>query len=169
MKIIRGKKALVTGAASGVGRAIALALAREGADLFLLDLDDTRLAAVADEARISGVEVVARQCDLRDPGQISAAVRDLAERWGGLHILVNNAGIIYYGNTGEMTDEQRNDVLSVNLLAPFQLVQELLPMLLDQEEAHIVNVCSMAGLVPFRKMAAYQATKKSGTSMPAHR
>ena len=159
MKTIRGTRALVTGAASGIGRSIALALAREGAHLFLLDIDEEALAAVAGEARALGVEVVARRCDLRDPDQIDRSIGELTESWGQLHILVNNAGLLYYGNTGEMTADQCDEVMAVNLSAPIALVRSLLPMLLAQEESHIVNVCSLAGLVPIRKIAAYQATK----------
>ncbi len=158
MKIIRAKKALVTGAASGIGRAIALALAREGADLYLLDIDAAGLATTADEARTCGVEVVGRTCDLREAAQISAAVRALLEHWGTLDILVNNAGLLYRGPMHEMSDAQWDALLAVNLLAPIQLVRELLPALRGHE-AHIVNVCSIFGLITSRKATAYQTSK----------
>src|SRR5579863_2743696 len=99
MRVIRGKKAMVTGAASGIGRAIALALAGEGADLFLVDIRGDGLAAVADEARARGVEVITTVCDLADPVQIGAAVDQLRKAWNRLNILINNAGITYYGQT----------------------------------------------------------------------
>src|ERR671939_1735369 len=90
MNVIRGKKALVTGAASGIGRAIAIALAREGAALYLLDIDRVGLANTVREAESHGVEVTSTICDLREPGEVSAAVAALSARWGELHILVNN-------------------------------------------------------------------------------
>jgi len=159
MHIIRGKKAMVTGAASGIGRAIALALATEGADLFLVDIKRDDLAAVAEEARGRGVEVITAVCDLADPLQISAAVNQLRKAWNRLNILINNAGITYYGQTHLMSGEQWNRVMAVNLLAPIQLVHELLPMLLAAEDAHILNVCSIFGLVTWRKTTAYQTSK----------
>jgi 3-oxoacyl-[acyl-carrier protein] reductase len=157
MQVIRGKKALVTGAASGIGRALALALAREGADLYLVDRDEVNLAAVAREARGLGVTVVTHVCDLTQPSQISAAVRSVLS--GGVNILVNNAGVAYYGATHDMTVEQWDRLMAVNLLAPIQLVRELMPALLAQDEAHILNICSIFGLVPLRKGAAYQTSK----------
>jgi short-subunit dehydrogenase len=159
MRRIRGRKALVTGAASGIGRALALALAREGADLFLLDVDEAKLAETAREAEGLGVAAVARPCDLSEPEQVSAAVEALRASWGRLEILVNNAGVAYYGPTEEMSPEQCRRILAVNLLAPIQLVRELIPVLMAQDEAHILNVSSIFGLVPLRKGAAYQASK----------
>src|SRR5438552_11887092 len=96
MRIIRGRRAMVTGAANGIGRAIALALAAEGADLFLVDIDGDNLGAVAEGARAYGVTVVTLVCDLAEPEQVSAAVARVRD-WGNLNILINNAGLAYYG------------------------------------------------------------------------
>jgi short-subunit dehydrogenase len=159
MQVIRGKKALVTGAASGIGRALALALAKEGADLYLLDRDEAKLAAAARAAQGFGVTVATRVCDLTQASQISATVRSVLSDWGRLNILVNNAGIAYYGATHDMTAEQWDQIIAVNLLAPIQLIRELMPTLIAQDEAHVVNVCSIFGLVPLRKGAAYQTSK----------
>jgi short-subunit dehydrogenase len=159
MQVIRGKKALVTGAASGIGRALALALAREGAELFLIDIDEGKLAGVAGEARALGVTVTTRVCDLTRASEVSVVSASVLSDGRGLSILVNNAGAAYYGDTHDMTAEQWDRVISVNLLAPIQLVRDLLPTLLAQEEAHVVNVCSIFGLVPLRKGAAYQVSK----------
>ncbi|MBI2360597.1 MAG: SDR family oxidoreductase [Deltaproteobacteria bacterium] len=161
MKVIRGKKAVVTGAASGIGRAIAMALAHEGADLYLIDIDAAKLAAVTREAESCGVAVASTVCDLSEPAQVSATVKSLLSAWSSLNILVNNAGVAYYGPTHEMSAEQWQRVLAVNLMAPVQLVRELIPALAAAEQAHILNVCSIFGLVTMRKGAAYQ-TSKSG-------
>ncbi len=159
MKIIRGRKAMVTGAASGIGRSIALALAREGADLFLVDIDEARLEATAREAERHGIEVVTSVCDLAQPAETSATLGELLCKWGRLNILVNNAGVAYFGATHEMTSEEWCRLMAINLTAPTQLVRELLPTLAAEEEAHIVNICSMLGLVSLPKSAAYQASK----------
>ncbi|HEY0418580.1 MAG TPA: SDR family oxidoreductase, partial [Acetobacteraceae bacterium] len=159
MQVIRGKKALVTGAASGIGRALALALARDGAELFLIDIDEGKLAGVAGAARALGATVTTLVCDLTRASEVSAAAVAVLSGGSGLSILVNNAGAAYYGATQDMTAAQWDRIISLNLLAPIQLVRELLPTLLAQEEAHVVNVCSIFGLVPLRKGAAYQVSK----------
>jgi 3-oxoacyl-[acyl-carrier protein] reductase len=159
MRVIRGRTALVTGAASGIGRAIALALAREGANLVLLDIDEQNLVQTASKAESMGVAATARHCDLTQPDQISAAVAEIMAAAKPIHILINNAGLAYYGPTDAMTATQWRQIMSVNLLAPIQFVHELLPVLAAQEEAHVVNICSLFGLVTLRKGAAYQASK----------
>jgi 3-oxoacyl-[acyl-carrier protein] reductase len=159
MRVLKARTALVTGAASGIGRAIALALAREGANLVLLDIDDQNLARTASMAKSTGVAVSTRHCDLSEPAEISAAIRDLAGGGGPLQILINNAGLAYYGPTHAMSPAQCRQIMAVNLLAPIQLIHELLPLLAAQEEAHIVNVSSIFGLATFRKGTAYQASK----------
>jgi len=156
---IQGRNALVTGAASGIGRAIALALAREGADLFLIDIDEPRLRISAREAEALGSRVLLQICDLSNPVQISTCTAACLEAFGTLDILVNCAGVAHYGHAGEMMADEWNEVISVNLLAPIQLVRELLPVLTAQSESHIVNVCSVLGLVPARKLMSYQTSK----------
>jgi short-subunit dehydrogenase len=159
MKSIRGKRALVTGAASGIGREIALRLALEGADVWLLDLDLDGLNEVVRDAQVCGVEAVARHCDLSEPAEISTSVAELLSTWGELDILINNAGVAYYGATERMTSEQWNWLLAINLLAPIQIIRQLLPTLLERPEAHVLNVCSVAGLVAGPRSAAYHVSK----------
>lgn len=159
MKSIRNKKALVTGAASGIGRSIALALAREGAELYLLDVDDVGLTAVVEEAKQHGVIACGLQCDLSQPDDISRVLAQVLNRCEYLDILVNNAGVAYYGPTHSMTAAQWNRLLSINLLAPIQITRELLPVLLGRPDAHILNVCSISGLVAGGRFAAYHTSK----------
>ncbi|MEX2092473.1 MAG: SDR family oxidoreductase [Pirellulales bacterium] len=159
MRDIRGKKALVSGAASGIGRAIALRLAQEGVDLFLVDVDEVGLTTVADEARAAGVEVIQRRCDVSQPNKVSSTVAAILDRWGGVDILVNNAGITYYGRTDEMSAEHWDRLMRINLLSHVQFTRELLPSLLARREAHVLNVCSMFGLIAMPKLAAYCTSK----------
>jgi short-subunit dehydrogenase len=149
----------VTGAGSGIGRAIALALAQEGADVCLLGRDRAKLDTVAAAVNAHGVDAVISVCDLSQPAQITAAVNDLLARWRQLDILVNNAGLAYYGPMQSMTATQWTQIVAVDLLAPIQLVRELLPALQAREEAHVVNVSSIFGLAQARKLAAYQTSK----------
>ena len=159
MRQLRGKKTLVTGAASGIGRAIALRLAREGCDLFLLDIDVPGVTTTAADARKLGVDAIGIRCDLTRTSQITAANATMLDRWGGLDILVNNAGVAYYGPTENMTAQQWDWLLAINLLAPIQFVRELLPVLRSRPESHIVNVASILGLVANGRLAAYNVSK----------
>jgi NAD(P)-dependent dehydrogenase (short-subunit alcohol dehydrogenase family) len=159
MKSVRGKRALVTGAASGIGREIALALALEGAHVYLIDIDETALADVVRDAHVCGVEAVGARCDVSQPEEISAALKELLAAWGGVDILVNNAGVAYYGPTERMTASQWDWLLGINLLAPIQITRELLPTLLARPDAHILNVCSIAGVVAGARTTAYHVSK----------
>lgn len=159
MKHLRHRKALVTGAASGIGLAIAEALAAEGVNLWLVDINADALHRAADALGAHGVEVITDGCDLADAAQVDALVERIAQRWASLHILVNNAAVGYYGSTWAMTAAQWEHMLAVNLHAPIQLIRLLLPMLSAQDEAQIVNISSILGLTTYRKTAAYQTTK----------
>jgi len=159
MKNICGKKAIVTGAASGIGRAIALALADQGADLFLVDIDDTALAKTVAEAAAHGVEVIGTRCDVTSQDEIARAVEKLLERWGYVDILINNAGVAYYGPTDRMTSAQWTWLMNINLMAPIHLTSRLLPTLLSRPDAHVLNVCSISGLVAGGRFTAYHVSK----------
>ncbi len=159
MKMLRNKSALVTGAASGIGRAIALQLASEGVNLFLLDVDQAGLVDVVSVVKRERVEAIGRCCDVSEPTQIAASVAHILDRWGGVDLLVNNAGITYYGQTAQMSAELCERLLAINLHAPIHFTRELLPTLLDRPEAHVLNVASFFGLIGTRRLAAYTASK----------
>jgi short-subunit dehydrogenase len=127
--------------------------------LYLLDVDAAGLQTVIDECRRCGVVAVGRQCDLAQPAQISAAIADLLARWKYIDLLVNNAGVAYYGPTEKMTGAQWNWLLAINLLAPVQITQELLPTLLARKGAHILNVCSISGIAAGGRFTAYHTSK----------
>lgn len=159
MQSIRYKVALVTGAAAGIGRAIALRLAHEGADLYLLDINEVALAETVALAKQAGVQALGRYCDVSQTSQIAQCAQHAVERWGQVDILVNNAGITYYGDTAEMTAEHCERLLAINLHAPIHFTRELLPTLLERDEAHILNVASFFGLIGTRKLAVYTSSK----------
>lgn len=159
MRVMRGRRAVVTGAASGIGRAIALALAAEGAHLFLIDQDSDRLASVAQEIGGQGVEVNIAVCDLAVPAEVEKAIGQIRAAWNETHIVVNCAGIIYFGAFHLTEEELWRRTMAVNLLAPMQILHGLLDVLLRVDEAHIINVCSLLGIVPGRKLPVYQTSK----------
>lgn len=151
-----GKAALVTGAASGLGRATALRLAKAGANLFLVDVNAAGLAETA--GLISGVEVEIRPVDLSDAGACRAAVEAAKARFGRLDALCNVAGLIYLANTPEMPLDQFERTINVNLNAVFHLSAAAIPHLLEVNGA-IVNVASSAAFIGEAYAAAYCASK----------
>lgn len=159
MRTLRNKSALVTGAASGIGRAIAMKLASEGVDLYLLDIDQAGLVDVVSAAKRERVEAIGRRCDVSEPSQIAASVAHILDRWGGVDLLVNNAGITYYGQTADMSGDDCERLLAINLNAPIHFTRELLPSLLKRPEAHVLNIASFFGLIGTRRLAAYTASK----------
>lgn len=161
MRTFRGRQALVTGAASGIGRAVALRLAREGMQLFLVDVDHAGLAEVANEARESSPLVIEYKCDLGRRESVHELADEVLAQWGGVDLLFNNAGIVFYGPTHTMTEKQWDTLLAINLHAPIHLTQRLLPSMLQRDDVHIANMCSITGLVPGGRFCAY-ATSKFG-------
>jgi short-subunit dehydrogenase len=159
MKQLNGKWAVVTGAGSGIGHAIARRLAREGTHLWLIDRNRDALAAIEAECRQLDVFVESRVVDLTVEEEIEAVAAELLDADTPIDLLVNNAGVAYYGATAAMEDEAWNQLMAVNLHAPLLLTRRLLPRLLEQPEAHVLNVSSILGLVAHRKACAYHVSK----------
>jgi NAD(P)-dependent dehydrogenase (short-subunit alcohol dehydrogenase family) len=159
VRTIRDKVAVITGAGSGLGKAVALRLAQEGAHLHLLDINRSAAEAVADEARKLGVRAIAAQCDVADRAALASAVGELLAKWGTVDILVNNAGVAWYGPTHNMPGEQWERLLAINLHAPIHLTGLLLGHLLERPEAHVVNMASISGWVCGARYSAYHVSK----------
>ena len=159
MRSLRGKRALVTGAASGIGRAIALALAAEGMHLCLLDINQARLKRASNRIRRVGGQTLEIVCDLADSTAIDHSLDRALDEWPQFDLLVNNAGVAYRRGVAEMPAVEWNRLLAVNLHAPIHLCRRMLPLLLSRPEAHILNVGSVLGLRGFSKLAAYSTSK----------
>lgn len=159
MKTFRGQTALLTGAAAGIGLALARALAREGCHLYLVDIDAAGLQRLREELVPSGVHVWTAPCDLTRTQDVQQMVQDALVQTGGIDLLINNAGVAFYGATDLMTQAQWDWLMSINLLAPIQITQLLLPSLLLRNDPHIVNMCSISGLVAGGRFAAYHTSK----------
>lgn len=153
-----GKVALVTGAASGLGRAAALKLAEAGANLWLVDVNAAGLEETVALLSATGREVGHQTADLCDPQVCAATVAAAVARFGRLDALCNVAGLIYLANTPQMPLDQYRRTMGVNLDAPFHLSQAAIPHLLQSEGA-IVNVASSAAHIGEAYAAAYCATK----------
>ncbi len=160
MTSFSGKHTLITGAASGIGRATALLAADEGAKLLVTDRDAGRLAAVAGELREKGALLEARAFDVTD----FEAVRDFAEHveraHGGVDILMNNAGIAIWGKVGAMPHEDWRKVIEVNLMGPIHFIECFVPSMIERGRGgHLINVSSAAGLFGLPWHGAYSASK----------
>lgn len=166
-----GKVAFITGAAHGQGRAVALALARAGADIVALDVvrqlayPGYRLAE-ADELRTlqSEVEALGRRAlvfaaDVRDETAVAAAVQKTAAELGRIDILFNNAGIAAYGLAHELSEEQWDTMLDINLKGAWLVAKHVIPLLIAQKGGVIINNSSVAGLRGFGRMSHYTASK----------
>ena len=154
-----GKVSLITGAGSGIGRAAAIRLAREGAKVVISDVIQTRLDETERTILEAGGEVLAHPAELASMDALSDLVAASAARFGELHVLVNNAGIHSGGPVESFTSEDWDRVHAVNAKAPFFLIQAALPYLKRAERAAIVNVSSMAGILGMDSMPVYCASK----------
>lgn len=154
-----GRTALVTGAASGIGRALAVALADRGCELLLVDVNDSALRTLRAELAAKGHRVHTRSCDLSCDADVQALAESVVDQRQGVDLLINNAGIAFYGPTDAMTADQWDRLMRVNLLAPVRLTCALLPSLLQRPDPHVVNMCSISGLVAGGRFAAYHTSK----------
>lgn len=159
MKQLQGKRALITGAASGIGRAIALELAAEGMHLLLADKDCLGMQRTADDVTTHGLDVRTQYYDAACSESVIALARGAQRLRGGIDLLVNNAGVAYHGPTDAMSREHFDRLMAINLHSHLLLTQELLPTLLARREVHILNVCSILGLVGLPKVSAYNTAK----------
>ncbi|HEU5328189.1 MAG: SDR family oxidoreductase [Thermomicrobiales bacterium] len=154
-----GQVAIVTGASHGVGRAVALALAREGAAVGLIARREAGLRAVADEIAAAGGQALALPADVADEQAIGAAVNRAAAELGGLDIVIANAGIGGGGRVADLTLTDWNAVLATNLTGVFLTTRAALPHLHARGRGQIIAVSSGAGRQGYAGMAAYCASK----------
>jgi NAD(P)-dependent dehydrogenase (short-subunit alcohol dehydrogenase family) len=159
MKELKGKVAAVTGAASGLGRSMALAFAAEGMDVALADVDEANLARVEEEVQAKGVRAITLKVDVSQGAQVEAFRDQALTRLGGVHVVCNNAGVSPLGAVWENTPADWQWILGVNLWGVINGVRAFAPHLIAQNEGHIVNTASVAGLISPPGSGAYNVTK----------
>ena len=151
--------ALVTGGGTGIGKAVAWAMAREGARVALAARDARRLEAVAEELRAEGHEALAVAVDVRDPAGIRDCVHAIRERWGHVHILVNNAGVSGMTPMDGEDDGLWRAIVDTNLTGVYLLTKEVLRIMSDDGRGRIINMSSVLGKFGVPGYAAYCASK----------
>ena len=160
MTAIRGAAAAVTGAASGIGRALALELAARGCNLALADRDEAGLQSVAAEiAKAHSRNVTVHRVDVGDPSQIEAFAQAAISAHPGLNIVVNNAGVALFGQFNEIDQAQMDWLMNINFWGVVHSTRAFLPHLSRQSEAHIVNLSSIFGIIAPPGQTAYAAAK----------
>ncbi len=156
-----GKTAIVTGSAGGIGKAIAKGLAHSGANVVIADVDEESAQQTAQEiADACGVGALAVKCDITDEAQVDQMVADAVEKFGGVHVLVNNAGLSYPAHLVDMTDKQWNAMVAVNLTGTKNCGKVFIRQVLEQGTAGVViNVSSKSGVHGSADLSHYCATK----------
>jgi short-subunit dehydrogenase len=160
MTAIRGAAAAVTGAASGIGRALALELSARGCDLALADRDEAGLQTLAAEIAKAGLQKVSvHRVDVSEPNQIEEFAQAATSAHPGLNIVVNNAGVALFGQFNEIDQAQMDWLMNINFWGVVHATRAFLPHLARQREAHIVNLSSIFGIIAPPGQTAYAAAK----------
>jgi len=159
MDELDGRVAAITGGASGIGLAMAQRFAREGMKLSLADIESGPLDAAAESLRRDGADVLTSVIDVSDAEQMDAFAAQTLERFGAVHLVCNNAGVMGSGVTWELTTQDWEFVLGPNLWGVIHGVRVFTKHLVAQNEGHIVNTASMAGMISVPSIAAYNVSK----------
>ncbi len=157
---LNGKTAVVTGSTKGIGRAIAEALLREGVNVCVSARHEDEVErAVSEMADAGEGRVAGAVCDVRDYEEVKALFEHAAAEFGGVDVLVNNAGVGLFGRVDEMSPEDFRAVLETNLFGVFYCCREAIPRMKERGGGYIINISSLAGTNAHPQMAAYNASK----------
>lgn len=156
---IEGKKAIITGASKGIGRATAIALAKEGVHLGLIARTEADLKKVVAEVKEDGVEVAIATADVGSQADVDTAVAKLTEELGTVDILINNAGISTFGGFLDLEVAAWEKIIQVNLLGAYYMTRAVLPTMIEQKSGDIINISSTAGEKGGPVTSAYSASK----------
>jgi NAD(P)-dependent dehydrogenase (short-subunit alcohol dehydrogenase family) len=160
MRDLRERVGVVTGAASGIGLAIAEALVSEGMCVVMADQDEEGLAAHVGRLSAGGARVVATVVDVRDPAAVEGVAKTALDQFGSLHVAVNNAGVVSRGYSWELPLEEWHRVIDVDLWGVIHGVRSFVPLILASgNEGHVVNVASMAAVKPRDRLGPYSVAK----------
>ncbi|MET0648808.1 MAG: SDR family NAD(P)-dependent oxidoreductase [Pyrinomonadaceae bacterium] len=156
---LAGRTAVITGAGGGIGRAIAVSLARRRCNLALADIDEAGMAGTADLVRVHGVRVTCRRLDVADRAAVAAFPSAVAAEHAGVDLLVNNAGVAVGGTFEQVSEEDFEWLFEINFWGVVRMTRAFLPLLCASGDARIVNLSSVFGLVAPPEQVAYAASK----------
>lgn len=159
METIKGKTAIITGGGRGIGRATAIALANEGVNVGLIGLNQENLDNVANELKDTGVLVATASADVTDLAAIEQAIEQLKSELGAIDILINNAGIAKFGGFMDLSPEEWQNIVDVNLMGVYNATRAVLPGMIEQSSGDIINISSSAGQKGAPVTSAYSASK----------
>jgi 3-oxoacyl-[acyl-carrier protein] reductase len=156
---LKGKVAIVTGSGQGIGKEIILAFAKEGSKVVISDITD-KIYEVAEEVKKLGQEALAVKCDVTKPEEVKNMIETTLKKFGKIDILVNNAGIFPFKPFTEITEQDWDKVINVNLKGTFNCTKAVLPTMIKQKYGKIINISSIAGtIVGFTQLTHYCASK----------
>ncbi|KAA0742344.1 3-ketoacyl-ACP reductase [Bacillus sp. AY3-1] len=158
-ELLQGKNALITGAGRGIGRAVAIALAKEGVNVGLLARSEENLKAVAKEVEAEGVKAVITTADVSSYEEVTTAIETLKNGLGSIDILINNAGISKFGKFLELDVADWEKIIQVNLMGVYYATRAALPSMIEQQSGDIINISSTAGQKGAPVTSAYSASK----------
>lgn len=159
MEKLKGKKAIITGGSRGLGKATAMAFAKEGIDVAITGRNEETLQKTVAELKETGVNAVYAAFDVGNYEAVQEGIKSIIDSFGTVDILVNNAGIASFGTFSEMKVEDWTNIIQVNLMGMYYVTKEVLPFLVDKNEGDIFNVASTAGLNGHASTSAYSASK----------
>lgn len=156
---LAGRTAVITGAASGIGRAIAVSLARRGCHLALADIDEDGMARTAELTRTNGVRVSRHRVNVADRIAVAEFPSVVAAEHGGVDVLVNNAGVAVGGTFDQVSDEDFEWLFEINFWGVVRMTRAFMPLLQESDDARVVNLSSIYGVVAPPEQTAYSASK----------
>ncbi|HJQ43600.1 MAG TPA: SDR family NAD(P)-dependent oxidoreductase, partial [Jatrophihabitantaceae bacterium] len=159
MTKFQGRVAVVTGAGSGIGRALAVELAHRGATLAISDVDEVGLAETARQVRAAGAQVSEQRLDVTDRDAVLAYADRIASEFGKVNLVFNNAGIAFTGDIADMSFEQIERVIDVDFWGVVNGTKAFLPHLIASGDGHVINISSLFGLLAVPGQGAYNAAK----------
>jgi 3-oxoacyl-[acyl-carrier protein] reductase len=159
MQSLNGKVALITGAGKGIGKGIAIALAKEGVHVGLIARTEKDIKSVAEEIKVLGVKTSIATADVSKRGEIEAAVVKVQSELGPIDILINNAGVATFGKFLELEPEVWENMININVLGVYYTTRAVLPQMIERKTGDIINISSTAGKTGNAVTSAYSASK----------
>ncbi len=156
---LKGKKAIITGGSRGLGKATALAFAKEGIDVAITGRNEKNLQETVEELKALGVNATYALFNIGNYEEVQNGIKQIISKFGSVDILVNNAGVAAFGALNDMKVDQWSEIIQTNVMGMYFVTKEVLPYLIEKNEGDIFNISSTAGLTGNANTSAYSASK----------